>query len=44
MNDVEHDLRELLDRKAGSVGTVAPRLPDGVRARSRRRQLRPRRW
>lgn len=39
MNDVEHDLRELLDRKAGSVGTVAPRLPDGVRARSRRRQL-----
>ena len=39
MNDVEHDLRELLDRKAGSVGTVAPRLPDGVRARSRRRQF-----
>ena len=39
MNDVEHDLRELLDRKAGSVGTVAPRLPDGVRARSRRRQV-----
>jgi hypothetical protein len=38
MNDVEHDLRELFDRKAGSVGTVAPRLPDGVRARSRRRQ------
>jgi hypothetical protein len=39
MNDVEHDLRELLDRKAGSVGTVAPRLPDGVQKRSRRRQL-----
>src|SRR5918995_693177 len=39
MNDVERDLRELLDRKAGSVGTVAPRLPDGVRARSRRRQV-----
>ena len=39
MNDVEHDLRELLDRKAGSVGTVAPRLPVGVRARSRRHQF-----
>jgi hypothetical protein len=38
MNDVEQDLRELLNRKAGSVGTVTPRLPDGVRARGRRRQ------
>jgi hypothetical protein len=39
MNDVEHDLRELFDRKASSVGGVAPRLPEHVRKRSRRRQL-----
>jgi hypothetical protein len=39
MNDVERDLRELFDRKAGSVGGVAPRLPDRVRKRSRRREL-----
>jgi hypothetical protein len=39
MNDVEHDLRELLDRKASSVGTVAPKLPEHVRKRSRRREL-----
>jgi hypothetical protein len=39
MNDVEHDLRELFDRKASSVGGVAPRLPERVRQRSRRREL-----
>jgi len=39
VNDVEHDLRELFDRKAGSVGGVAPRLPERVRKRSRRREL-----
>jgi hypothetical protein len=39
MNDVEHDLRELFDRKASSVGGVAPRVPEAVRKRSRRRQL-----
>jgi hypothetical protein len=39
MNDLEHDLRELFDRKASSVGGVEPRLPEGVRRRSRRRQL-----
>ena len=39
MNDVERELRELFDRKAGSVGTVAPRLPEPVRGRGRRRQL-----
>ena len=38
MNDVERELREMLDRKASSVGGVAPRLPDSVRTRSRRRQ------
>jgi hypothetical protein len=32
-------LRELFDRKASSVGGVAPRLPEQVRKRSRRRQL-----
>ena len=30
MNDVERDLRELFERKAGSVGGVAPRLPERV--------------
>ena len=39
MNDVEHDLRELFDRKASSVGGVAPRLPEQVRKRSRRREV-----
>lgn len=39
MNDVEHDLRELFERKASSVGGVAPRLPETVRKRGRRRQL-----
>jgi hypothetical protein len=39
MNDVEHDLRELFDQKASSVGGVAPRLPEQVRKRSRRREL-----
>jgi hypothetical protein len=39
MNDVEHDLRELFERKASSVGGVAPRLPEPVRKRGRRRQL-----
>lgn len=39
MSDVERDLRELFERKAGSVGGVAPRLPDRVRKRGRRRQL-----
>jgi hypothetical protein len=39
MNDVERDLRELFDRKAGSLGTVAPKLPEPVRTRGRRRQL-----
>ncbi|MET0801057.1 MAG: hypothetical protein ABWZ53_07815 [Actinomycetota bacterium] len=39
MNDVERDLRELLERKAGSVGTVAPGLPETVRKRGRLRQL-----
>jgi hypothetical protein len=39
MNDVEHDLRELFDRKASSVGGVASRLPEAVRKRSRHRQL-----
>jgi hypothetical protein len=39
MNDDERDLRDLLERKAGSVGTVAPRLPDAMRKRGRRRQL-----
>jgi hypothetical protein len=39
MNDVEHDLRDLFDRKASSVGGVAPRLPDAVRKRSRRREI-----
>ncbi len=38
MNDVERELRELLERKAGSVGGVAPRLPEAVRKRGRRRQ------
>jgi len=38
MNDVERELRELLERKAGSVGGVAPRLPEKVRKRGRRRQ------
>lgn len=38
MNDVERELRELLERKAGSVGGVAPRLPETVRKRGRRRQ------
>ena len=38
MNDVERELRELLERKAVSVGGVAPRLPEAVRKRSRRRQ------
>jgi len=39
MNDVEQDLRELFDRKASSVGGVAPKLPEQVRNRSRRRQV-----
>jgi hypothetical protein len=39
VNDVEHDLRELFDRKASSVGGVAPKLPEQVRKRSRRREL-----
>ncbi|MGH2629550.1 MAG: hypothetical protein ACRDHI_03190, partial [Actinomycetota bacterium] len=39
MNDVERNLRELLERKASSVGTVPPKLPATVRMRSRRRQL-----
>jgi hypothetical protein len=39
MNDVEHDLRELFERKASSVGGVAPRLPEPVRKRGRRGQL-----
>jgi hypothetical protein len=39
MNDVEHDLRALFDRKAGEVGGVAPKLPETVRKRSRRREL-----
>jgi Ca2+/Na+ antiporter len=39
MNDVEHDLRELFDRKASSVGSVAPKLPVAVRKRSRSREL-----
>lgn len=38
MNDVERELRALLERRAGSVGGVAPRLPETVRKRSRRRQ------
>ena len=38
MNDVEHDLRELLERKASSLGSLPPRLPDPVRKRGRRRQ------
>ncbi|HEX7248304.1 MAG TPA: hypothetical protein VF351_09420, partial [Actinomycetota bacterium] len=38
MNDVERELREMLERKAGSVGGVAPRMPESVRTRSRRRQ------
>src|SRR5687768_3013880 len=38
MNDVERELREMLDRRASSVGGVAPRLPESVRTRSRRRQ------
>ena len=39
MNDVERDLRELFERKAGSVGGVAPKLPETVRKRGRRRQI-----
>lgn len=39
MNDVEHALRELFERKSSSVGGVAPRLPETVRKRGRRRQL-----
>lgn len=39
MNEVEHDLRQLFERKAGSVGGVAPKLPETVRKRGRRRQL-----
>jgi len=39
MNDVEQDLRELFERKASSVGGVAPRLPEQVQKRGRRRQL-----
>jgi hypothetical protein len=39
MNDVEHDLRELFERKASSVGGVAPKLPETVRKRSRRHQI-----
>ena len=38
MNDVERELREMLEHKASSVGGVAPRLPETVRMRSRRRQ------
>ena len=38
MKDVERELRELLERKARSVGGVAPRLPETVRKRGRRRQ------
>ena len=38
MNDVERELRDMLERKAGSVGGVAPRLPEAVRKRGRRRQ------
>ena len=38
MNDVERELRDMLERKAGSVGGVAPRLPETVRKRGRRRQ------
>lgn len=38
MNDVERELRQMLEHKASSVGGVAPRLPDTVRSRSRRRQ------
>lgn len=38
-DDVERDLRELFDRKTGSVGGVAPKLPEQVRKRGRRRQL-----
>lgn len=38
MNDVERELREMLEHKAASVGGVAPRLPESVRTRSRRRQ------
>ncbi len=39
MNDIEHDLRALFDRKAGEVGGLAPKLPEQVRKRSRRREL-----
>jgi hypothetical protein len=39
MNDVERELRELFERKAASVGGVAPRPPETVRKRGRRRQL-----
>ncbi|MEX1265112.1 MAG: hypothetical protein WEE66_14465 [Actinomycetota bacterium] len=38
MNEIERDLRDILERKAGSVGGVAPRLPEAVRKRGRRRQ------
>jgi hypothetical protein len=38
MRDVERELRELFEKKSGSVGGVAPRLPETVRNRGRRRQ------
>jgi hypothetical protein len=38
MNDLERDLRELFDRKAVE-GSTAPRPPERVKQRSRRRQM-----
>ena len=39
MNDIEHDLRELFEERAKEV-TTAPRAPEAIVMRSRRRELR----